>query len=52
VPGDYDGDGITDHAVSRLEGQDIIWYVNGSRDGITAIHWGKGGDEVVAAPTF
>lgn len=52
IPGDYDGDGKTDHAVSRRdpnpspieETTKIIFYVNQSSGGVTAVHWGNGYD--------
>lgn len=52
ISADFDGDGKTDQAVARLEGQDIIFYVNRSSGGISAVHWGTVGDTPVARPYY
>jgi|GEM_PF-6797509 len=50
APGDYDGDGKTDQAVTRHElapefpAARYIFYVNQSTGGMTATHWGNGYD--------
>jgi hypothetical protein len=50
IPGDYDGDGKTDQAVTRYENDPeapfgkLIFYVNQSTGGMTAMHWGNGYD--------
>ena len=53
IPGDYDGDGKTDHAVSRYDRNPdqalgkTIFYVNRSTGGMTAVHWGNGYDSTM-----
>jgi hypothetical protein len=37
---DFDGDGKTDFAVTRREGNSKIWYIWQSRDGFKAFLWG------------
>ncbi|CAN5834073.1 hypothetical protein BH20ACI4_BH20ACI4_20190 [soil metagenome] len=37
---DFDGDGKTDFAVTRSEGDSKIWYIWQSRDGFKAFQWG------------
>ena len=47
VPGDYDGDGVTDYAVFRSDG---FWYVRNSSDGsMIAVQFGTGTDKPVPA---
>ncbi|HVE57010.1 MAG TPA: VCBS repeat-containing protein [Pyrinomonadaceae bacterium] len=41
---DFDGDGKTDFAVTRREGNSKIWYVWQSRDGFKAFQWGVSSD--------
>ncbi len=51
VPGDYDGDGITDPATRRITGgfNPGYFYVNGSRDGFITTQWGiSTGDTTLA----
>jgi hypothetical protein len=41
---DFDGDGKSDFAVTRNEGNSKIWYVWQSRDGFKGFNWGVNGD--------
>ncbi len=42
VPGDYDGDGITDFAVSRFQGANIVWfYLPSSGGNFVGLTWGR-----------
>jgi hypothetical protein len=41
---DFDGDGKTDFAVTRREGDSKVWYIRQSRDGFKAFRWGVSGD--------
>jgi hypothetical protein len=45
---DFDGDGKTDFAVTRREGDSKIWYIWQSRDGFKAFHWGISSDSNAA----
>jgi hypothetical protein len=45
---DFDGDGKTDFAVTRREGNSKIWYIWQSRDGFKAFQWGISSDSNVA----
>lgn len=49
APGDYDGDGTTDHAVRRRTGTYPGFYVKQSTNGSTTFQaWGNAGDNVLA----
>lgn len=53
VPGDYDGDGRSDLAVWRNGNfPPAYFYVDRSRDGLFALHWGFGITENVPATTL
>ncbi len=41
---DFDGDGKTDFAVTRREGDSKVWYILQSRDGFRAFQWGTYND--------
>ncbi len=55
IPGDYDGDGKTDHAVSRRDQTPdptigrTIFYVNYSTGGMAAVHWGNQFDNTMTS---
>ncbi len=48
VPGDYDGDGKTDLAVSRVEGANLAWYFlpSGGGTGTPRVAWGRAASDV------
>lgn len=46
VPADYDGDGVTDYAVTRDTAQGKIWYVlRSTNSSVLALQWGVAGDK-------
>ena len=45
---DFDGDGKTDFAVTRREGNSKVWYIWQSRDGFKAFQWGVYSDSNAA----
>ena len=45
---DFDGDGKADFAVTRQEGNQLIWYLWQTTAGFKAVHWGTNFDNVVA----
>jgi hypothetical protein len=48
VAADYDGDGVTDHAVTRNENGKKMWYILRSDNlGFEAIQWGLSGDRAL-----
>lgn len=48
VPADFDGDGLTDYAVTRTVGGLKVWYIRSSFDGTYRIvQWGVAGDREV-----
>lgn len=48
VPGDWDGDGITDFSVSRIEGANLAWYHRPSSNPglIRRLAWGRNGPDL------
>jgi FG-GAP-like repeat len=41
---DFDGDGKTDFAITRREGNSKVWYIWQSRDGFKVFQWGLSSD--------
>ncbi|HMS40499.1 MAG TPA: hypothetical protein PKE69_09755, partial [Pyrinomonadaceae bacterium] len=49
VSQDFDGDGKTDFAVTRVQGNALVWYIQGSTAGFSAIQFGLDTDKPVRA---
>lgn len=47
VSQDFDGDGKTDFAVTRVQGNALVWYIQGSTAGFSAIQFGLDTDKPV-----
>lgn len=47
VSQDFDGDGKTDFSVTRVQGNVLIWYIQGSAAGFSAIQFGVDTDKPV-----
>lgn len=43
-PQDYDGDGVADFTVTRIDSTGMTWFINQSRDGVRLERFGIGGD--------
>jgi hypothetical protein len=49
VPGDYDGDGVTDIAAVQLREETLVWNIKSSRSGrLSAIELGSRGDVILS----